>query len=55
MPRRTVRRRSSSDTERSLLDRYYAYLDGRLSSAIAQTEPGDLLLVVRAMAWSATR
>jgi hypothetical protein len=34
------------DPERSLLDRYYAYLDSQLERAIAQTEPGDLLLVV---------
>ena len=33
-------------TERSPLDRYYAYLDSQLELAIAQTEPGDLLLVV---------
>lgn len=34
------------DPERSLLDRYYAYLDSQVERAIAQTEPGDLLLVV---------
>lgn len=35
-----------SDPERSLLDRYYAYVDTQIERAIAQTEPGDLLLVV---------
>jgi hypothetical protein len=35
-----------SDVERSPLDRYYAHLDGQIADAIAQTEPGDLLLVV---------
>ncbi len=34
------------DPERSLLDRYYAYLDSQLERAIAETQPGDLLLVV---------
>jgi len=35
-----------NDAGRSLLDRYYAYLDSRIERAIAQTEPGDLLIVV---------
>ena len=34
------------DAQRTLLDRYYAFLDGRIERAIAQTEPGDLLIVV---------
>jgi hypothetical protein len=34
------------DTERSLLDRYYGALDSMIERAMAQTEPGDLLLVV---------
>ena len=34
------------DAERSLFDRYYAYLDGQIERAMAETEPGDLLLVV---------
>jgi len=34
------------DLERSLLDRYYAYMDTQIERAIEQTEPGDLLLVV---------
>lgn len=34
------------DPRRSLLDRYYAYLDGQVAGLIARTEPGDLLLVV---------
>jgi predicted AlkP superfamily phosphohydrolase/phosphomutase len=35
-----------TDTERSLLDRYYAFIDTQIERAIAETEPGDLLLVV---------
>jgi hypothetical protein len=34
------------DPERSLLDRYYAFLDTQLAGAIDETAPGDLLLVV---------
>lgn len=33
------------EPERSPLDRYYAYLDGQIERLIAQTEPGDLLIV----------
>jgi len=36
----------STDPERSLLDRYYAYVDTQIERAIAETDPGDLLLVV---------
>ena len=35
-----------TDPRRSVLDRYYAYLDSQVARFIAQTEPGDLLLVV---------
>jgi predicted AlkP superfamily phosphohydrolase/phosphomutase len=35
-----------TDPERSLLDRYYAFVDTQIERAIAQTEQGDLLLVV---------
>ena len=35
-----------ADTERSLLDRYYALVDGHIERAIAHTEPGDLLIVM---------
>jgi hypothetical protein len=38
--------RFGNGPERSPLDRYYAHLDGGIADAIAQTEPGDLLLVV---------
>ena len=34
------------DADRSLLDRYFAFLDTQVERAIAQTEPGDLLLIV---------
>ncbi|HEX5069152.1 MAG TPA: alkaline phosphatase family protein [Vicinamibacterales bacterium] len=34
------------DPERSLLDRYYAFVDTQIERAIVETEPGDLLLVV---------
>ena len=37
---------AGGDPERSLLDRYYAFLDTQLARAIDETEPGDLLLVV---------
>ena len=39
-------RAGRTDAEPSSLDRYFAYLDSQIASAIAQTEPGDLLLVV---------
>jgi len=35
-----------TDQERSVLDRYYAFVDTQIERAIAETEPGDLLLVV---------
>lgn len=35
-----------TESEPPLLDRYYAYLDAQIERAIAQTQPGDLLLVV---------
>lgn len=34
------------DPQRSVLDRYYAYLDSEIDRAITQTEPGDLLIVM---------
>ena len=37
---------AAATPQRSLLDRYYAFLDGRIERAIDQTEPGDLLIVV---------
>jgi len=39
----TLRR---GDPRRSMLDRYYAYLDGHVGRLIGQTAPGDLLLVL---------
>jgi hypothetical protein len=33
------------EPERSPLDRYYAQIDGQVERLIAQTEPGDLLIV----------
>src|SRR6185436_15542148 len=35
-----------SDPERSLLDRYYTFVDTQIERAISETEQGDLLLVV---------
>jgi hypothetical protein len=35
-----------ADTERSLLDRYYALVDSQIETAIANSEPGDLLIVM---------
>jgi len=35
-----------ADAERSPLDRYYGFVDAQIERAIAQTETGDLLLVV---------
>ena len=34
------------DPQRSVLDRYYAYLDSEIDRAITRTEPGDLLVVM---------
>jgi hypothetical protein len=33
------------DPDRSPLDRYYAFLDGQIERAIAETDPGDLLII----------
>lgn len=37
---------AAGESDRSLLDRYYAFLDTQVERLIAETEPGDLLLVV---------